>query len=129
MALREPSGSDDCSCFEYASGKMAGAAHHRQRYVLLASTWLAQAVFGYTTTAYYAISFCYGLGLVLASYLLTRSFAGPLLSFVAAVMVLALPDLLENLTVLMPDVPGQFWLVLGLYGFLRFFTAEAQPRP
>ncbi|HEU5077362.1 MAG TPA: hypothetical protein VFU02_24390, partial [Polyangiaceae bacterium] len=125
IALREPAGSDDCSYFEFASGKQAGAAHHRQRYVLIASTWLAQAVFGYTGTAYYAVSFCYGLGLVVASYLLARGFAAPLLSFVAGAMVLALPDFLENVSQLMPDVPGQFWLVLGLVAFLRYFTAES----
>lgn len=129
IALREPAGSDDCSYFQSVAGKKVGAAHHHQRYVLLASTWLAQAVFGYTLTGYYALSFCYSLGLVVVSYLLARCFAGPLLSFVAAVMVLALPDFLHNASLLMPDVPGQFWLTLGLFAFVKFFAAEPPVRP
>jgi hypothetical protein len=128
MALRDPAGSDDVQYFQSVAGKTAGAAHHHQRYVLLGSIWLAQAVFGYTLTGYYAVTFCSGLGLIVASYLLARSFVGPLFAFVAGLMVNALPDLLENSSLLMPDVTGQFWLVLGLFAFLRFFTAELRSR-
>lgn len=129
LGLREPFGADDCSYFQFVMGKNAGAAHHQQRYVLLASVWLAQAAFGYTMIGYYAVSYSYGLGLVLASYLLARRFVGPLWAFVAGVMVIALPDVLAFSSLLMPDVPGQFWLVLGLWSFLRFFTAEARSLP
>ncbi len=129
LARKEPLGSDDCSYFEFASGKPAGSAHHRQRYALLATAWLAQALFGFNLTAYYAVPLVYGLGLVLSSYALGRVFMGVLPSSTAAVMLLGLPSFLDSISLLLPDIPAQFWLTLGLVLFLRAFTSKSPALP
>lgn len=124
--LREPMGSDDCSYFEYATGQMAGASHHRQRFAHIASIWLAQQVFGVTTLAYYAVPFAYGLGLLIAIYLLARKFMGPLPSFIAVLGVASMPDWLRELSLPLPDVPALFWFCAGLNFFLRGFAPDRE---
>src|SRR5690606_15000413 len=66
--LKEPTGTDDNSYFDYAGGTLAGAKHHRQRFALLGSAWLAQNLFDSPETAFYAVPFFYGMGLILVSY-------------------------------------------------------------
>ncbi|HEU5072808.1 MAG TPA: hypothetical protein VFU02_01515 [Polyangiaceae bacterium] len=70
-----PGGTDDCAYFEYAAG-MAEPPHHQQRFALLGTVRLAQMVFGYTSTASYAVPFVSSLGLILASYFAARALVG-----------------------------------------------------
>ncbi|HEU5072809.1 MAG TPA: hypothetical protein VFU02_01520 [Polyangiaceae bacterium] len=128
-AQRTPGGSDDCVYFEYAAGYPSGAPHHQQRFGLLATVKLAQAVFGYTSLAYYSVPFVYGLGLILASYYAARALMGAALSMLAASMVLALPTLLQQSTWLLADIPSMFWIVLGVALFLRALDARPTKWP
>lgn len=129
QAQRTPGGSDDCVYFEYAAGHPSGAPHHQQRFALLATIKLAQAVFGYTSLAYYSVPFVYGLGLILASFFAARALMGSASSFLAALMVLALPTLLQQGTWLLADIPSMFWIVLGVALFLRAIEASRTKWP
>lgn len=128
-ARLNPGGTDDCAYFEYAAGMNAGAPHHQQRFALLGTVLLAQMVFGYTSWAYYAVPFVYSLGLVLASYFAARSLMGVALSSLAALMVLALPVVLQQGTWLLPDIPSVFWIVIGVGIFMRALRSEAPQLP
>lgn len=129
LARREPGGADDCVYFEVASGRDSGAPHHQQRFALLGTVKLAQAVFGYTALAYYAVPFLYTLALLLACYFAARTFVGTALAALAALMVLALPTVMTQGTWLLADIPSMFWLVSGVTLFLRALTATEERLP
>lgn len=128
-ARLNPGGTDDCAYFEYAAGQRAGAPHHQQRFALLGTVWLAQAIFGYTSWAYYAVPFVYSLGLVLVTYFAARALIGVALSLLAASMVLWLPVVLQQGTWLLPDIPGVFWIVLGVGIFMRALKSDTERLP
>lgn len=129
QAQRSPTGSDDCVYFEYAAGTDAGAPHQQQRFALLGAVKLAQAIFGYTSLAYYAVPFVHTFGLILASYFMARALMGIGLAMIAALMVLALPAVLESSSVLLPDIPSLFWLVLGVALFVRALASTESRVP
>lgn len=128
-AQRNPLGVDDSVYFEYARGIQTGAPHHQQRFIVLGTVWLAQAIFGYTTTAYYAVPFVYSLALILACYFAARALLGVSLSLISAFMVMMLPTYLVSATWPMPDIPSLFWLVLAIAVLVRALTSDSPGLP
>ncbi|HEY6727126.1 MAG TPA: hypothetical protein VI197_23995 [Polyangiaceae bacterium] len=128
-AQRIPGGADDCAYFEIAAGQDSGAPHHQQRFGLIGTVKLAQAVFGYTSLAYYSVPFVYTLGLVLACYFAARTFTSVALAVCAALMVLALPTILTQGTWLLVDIPSMVWIVAGVTLFMRALTAGDERLP
>ncbi len=124
VVRREPISSDDCSYFEYASGRSISGLHHKQRLVVVASTMLAQALFGLDLTAYYAVALFYAVGLVLVVYALARTLVGPLGALLSAGLLLGHPVFLTNASLLLPDIPSMFWFMLGLYFAVRGFSND-----
>lgn len=124
VAQRSPAGTDDTVYFLYAAGHNTGAPHHHQRFILLGTVQLAQAIFGYTLTAYYAVPFAYSVGLVLSVYFAARALLGVWLSLVAALLVMAMPTFFASATLPLPDIPSTFYLVLGVAVLLRAFKSD-----
>lgn len=120
--LREPVYSDDLTYWQFASDWLDRAAPTSKhvlsknvlRFGFLLSVYLGKLLFGPTMASYHATALVYGIGLILAVYVLTRLFFPRSVALIAAALLITSPIFLEDATVLVPDWPSMFWVVLGL---------------
>jgi hypothetical protein len=96
------------------------------RLAIVASAQLARLVFGNTLAAYNAVGILYGVGLVVAVYLLTRLLFPRVVAAGSALLLLTTPVFLEDATLLLPDWPSMFWFVAGL-GLLVYAATRLEP--
>lgn len=122
--LREPIASDDCSYFETAAGRFDDYTNgHRMGLVFPVRVFYW--IFGYNASAYYAVPFLAGLGLIVTVYALARQYAPTIPSVLAATAFLGNPDFMQSLTLLLPDIPSLFWFCLGVLLYLRALTPKS----
>lgn len=101
------------------------ATHHTTRMGVVAPTWIAQEIFGFSEAAYYAVPFLSAAVLAVAVYVLSREIFtevrwGRPLAVLASVSVCATPLLMANATHLLPDLGSVAFFTLGMALLLRY---------
>lgn len=115
--LREPVMSDDLTYWRFSSAWSKGKEpqlpnHHRLAFLL--SAYLGRMALGPTMASYYVVTLTYGVALALASYVVTRLFFPRPVAFAGAGLLATSPLFLQDATVLVPDWPVMFWVLVGI---------------
>lgn len=131
VLLREPLISDDLGYFTGAErlldGDPVARSANSHRFGLIVMVAAAQAVVGATSTAYHAVPLLLNVGLLVAVYAFGRLFFPRWVAWAAAVLLLAQPVLLEEITILLPDWPAMTWFLAGLV--MSILAVRAGPTP
>lgn len=134
--LRESPLLDDVRYFEAAgqfleeddlnNARMLSVSYFRMGIVLNMAFF--QTLFGYSSTAYYAMSFMYAGGLLLSMFLLSRLFLPRAAAFSASLLLLTSPMYLPEASINFIDWPILPWFFMGLFFLFCSTTRASTPR-
>ncbi|MDX1619518.1 MAG: glycosyltransferase family 39 protein, partial [Nitriliruptorales bacterium] len=104
--------------------------HHALRIGLIGPTWLSQQLLGYGQVAFYAVSFAFGIALVVGMYAAGRALFDETVGIVASLTLLLSPYVVDTerfLTsgLILPDLPSAAIFTLGVAALVTAIRRES----